>query len=83
MPIPQEHMASGALVQSAIDQALTEAKEQDVTGADTTPFLLERIRQLTKGESLASNIELVKNNARVGSLVAVALSRLRQPGSKL
>lgn len=41
----------------------------------TTPFLLERIRTLTGGRSLASNIKLVKNNARVGSAIAMAYAR--------
>lgn len=41
-----------------------------------TPFLLERIRTLTGGKSLEANIKLVKNNARVGSAVAVALAGL-------
>ena len=42
-----------------------------------TPFLLERIRELTGGASLAANIKLVKNNARVGAAIAVAYAQIR------
>jgi len=55
---------------------LSEAKEQGVTGAKITPFLLKRVNELTAGESLASNVELIKNNAMVGAQIACALSAL-------
>ncbi|MEW5310406.1 MAG: hypothetical protein WDW38_002206 [Sanguina aurantia] len=73
VPIPARHVAAGAVVESATNQALEEAGAQGIKGSDITPFLLDRIRQLTKGASLASNIALVINNASVGAAMACAL----------
>jgi pseudouridylate synthase len=55
-------------------QALGEAAAQGISGKAVTPFLLERVKALTEGRSLTTNIALVKNNARVGAQLAVALS---------
>jgi pseudouridine-5'-phosphate glycosidase len=63
-------------VQRAIDRALEEAKKKRVKGADVTPFLLKRVRELSGGASLEANLALVRNNAEVGADVAVALARL-------
>ena len=82
VPIPEQHAAEGRSTQQAINTALRDASAQGVTGADTTPFLLERIRDLTGGASLQSNIELVMNNARVGAQLAVAVAA-RSEKSKL
>ena len=49
-----------------------------VKGKETTPFLLEKVKELTGGESLKANIALVENNARIGAKIAVALHRLSQ-----
>ncbi|XP_021894181.1 uncharacterized protein LOC110811880 isoform X2 [Carica papaya] len=81
VPIPKEHSASGRLIDSAIQRALGEARDQNITGNAETPFLLRRINELTGGMSLASNIALVKNNAAVGANVAVALAQLREQGN--
>ncbi|WCJ28904.1 hypothetical protein M5689_010573 [Euphorbia peplus] len=77
VPIPKEHSASGNLIESAIQRALREAREKNITGSAETPFLLARVNKLTGGASLISHIALVKNNADVGAKIAVALSRLR------
>ncbi|RUP43732.1 hypothetical protein BC936DRAFT_136804 [Jimgerdemannia flammicorona] len=77
VPIPEEHAADGRRIQEAIDQALTEAREQGIRGNGETPFLLKRIAELTKDESLKSNIALVKHNAAVGSQIAVKLSEIQ------
>ncbi|KAI3928606.1 hypothetical protein MKW98_024207 [Papaver atlanticum] len=77
VPIPKEHAASGRMIESAIQTALKEAREKNVSGNAETPFLLAKVNELTKGASLASNIALVKNNALVGSSIAAALSKLR------
>ena len=53
-------------------------RRNGIRGKDITPFLLSRVKELTGGESLKSNIELVKNNAVVGSQIAVALSVLKR-----
>ncbi|KAF3523067.1 hypothetical protein F2Q69_00046679 [Brassica cretica] len=78
VPIPKQHSAAGNLIESATQRALTEAREQNVTGNAETPFLLSRVNELTEGTSLAaiSDIALVKNNALIGSQIAVALSQL-------
>jgi pseudouridine-5'-phosphate glycosidase len=76
VPIPEAHEATGRKVQRAIARALAEAKAKRVKGADVTPFLLKRIRQLSGGASLEANLALVRNNAEIGADVAVALARL-------
>lgn len=77
VPIPEEHAAAGAQVEQAISTALQEAEQQGVTGSEVTPFLLQRIQELTGGKSLEANIALVKHNAAVGARVAAALAALR------
>nr|GLL32816.1 uncharacterized protein LOC109172091 [Ipomoea trifida] len=56
VPIPKEHSASGSLIESAIQRALLEAEEKNITGNAQTPFLLARVNELTGGASLASSI---------------------------
>ena len=56
-------------------QALAEADAQGIQGKAITPFLLSRIKELTGGQSLATNIALVKNNAIVGAELALALHK--------
>jgi pseudouridine-5'-phosphate glycosidase len=63
-------------VEAAVEQALTDANRKRLSGSQITPYLLGRIRELTGGASLDMNIRLVKNNAVVGTAIAVALSRL-------
>ncbi|XP_010220164.1 PREDICTED: pseudouridine-metabolizing bifunctional protein C1861.05-like [Tinamus guttatus] len=82
VPCPQERAASGRAVEEAIQQALHEARLKGITGKEVTPFLLQKISDLTDGESLASNIALIQNNARVGSCIAVALSKLQKATRK-
>jgi pseudouridine-5'-phosphate glycosidase len=69
-PIPTEFAMPVETITSAIDQALAEADEQGIAGKDSTPFLLARVCELTGGNSLDSNIELVLNNARLGANIA-------------
>ncbi|OIW01891.1 hypothetical protein TanjilG_31073 [Lupinus angustifolius] len=78
VPIPREHSTSGHIIESAIQKALKEARENKITGNAETPFLLARVNELTGGASLASNIALVKNNALVGAKIATALAQLRE-----
>ncbi|MEY4267140.1 MAG: hypothetical protein RIS90_1675 [Pseudomonadota bacterium] len=75
-PIPTAHAMPRAAIDTAIAQALSDAQAQGISGKQTTPFLLERVNALTGGHSLAANIELVLNNARLASAVAVALAGL-------
>lgn len=77
VPIPADQAADAAPTQAAIATALAEADAKRVGGSEITPFLLERVRQLTGGRSLEANIRLIKHNAAVGASIAVELARLR------
>ena len=66
------------VINKAIDEAVEEAKAQGIHGKETTPFLLAKIKDLTGGDSLASNIQLVYNNAKLAAATAVELSKLAQ-----
>jgi len=72
-PVPAEMAMQNAEIDGIIGQALAEAGQQGVKGKAVTPFLLARIKELTGGRSLATNIALVKHNALVGARLAVAL----------
>ncbi len=72
-PIPEAYAMPADVINAAIEQALREAKEQGVKGKAATPFLLARVCELTGGDSLASNIQLVLNNVRLASRIAAAL----------
>jgi len=72
-PVPPESAMENGEIDGIIAQALREADEQGVKGKAVTPFLLARIKDLTGGRSLATNIALVKHNALVGARLAVAL----------
>ncbi len=72
-PIPEEYAMPRAAIDAAIEQALGEAQAQGIAGKESTPFLLARVCELTGGDSLAANIQLVLNNARLASAVARAL----------
>ena len=73
-PIPEEYAMDKAVIDAAIEKALSEAKEQGIHGKETTPFLLAKVVELTGGDSLESNIQLVLNNARVAARTAVCLA---------
>lgn len=73
-PIPEADAWAAADIEAFISQALGDAGAQGIKGKATTPFLLQRIFELTGGKSLQSNIALVKNNAKVAAEIAVALS---------
>ena len=71
-PIPQAFAMPLEVIDAAIEQALKEAAEQHLSGKATTPFLLARVNELTGGNALAANIELVLNNARLAAAIAGA-----------
>ena len=75
-PIPEEYSMDVEVIGEAIDKAVKEAEDLGVKGKDITPFLLDKIQKITGGDSLASNIQLVLNNARLASQIAVELSKL-------
>ena len=72
-PIPEEYSMDPDRIDAAIDEAVAEAERLGIKGKDTTPFLLAKIKDLTGGDSLASNIQLVLNNARLAARTAALL----------
>lgn len=75
-PIPEEYSMPKERIDAAIDQAIAESRQQGIKGKETTPFLLARVAEITGGDSLASNIQLVYNNARLTAKTAVEYSKL-------
>ncbi|MDG3088429.1 pseudouridine-5'-phosphate glycosidase [Vibrio hannami] len=70
-PIPEEYAMAPEAIALAIETALRELDEKGIAGKESTPFLLARVCELTGGDSLDSNIQLVLNNARLASQIAV------------
>lgn len=75
-PIPEEYSMDADAINKAIDEAIADAKKQGIHGKETTPFLLAKIKDLTGGDSLNSNIQLVYNNARLAAKTAAELASL-------
>lgn len=71
-PIPKEHALEKSFIDTIIDEAVKEADEKGIKGKDSTPFLLGKIVEKSEGKSLAANIKLVENNAKVGAQLAVS-----------
>lgn len=76
-PIPSEFAMDYDEITTAIENAVKEADEKGIRGKESTPFLLSKVKDITKGKSLDANIELVYNNAKVGARLAVELSKLQ------
>lgn len=74
-PIPEEYSMPADIINHAIDDALAEANRLGIRGKEITPYLLDKIQQLTGGDSLAANIQLVLNNARLAARTARELCR--------
>jgi len=75
-PIPEADELDAGEIEAQISRAVAEAEQRGISRKALTPFLLQRIFELTGGRSLAANIALVENNARVAAQVAVALAAL-------
>jgi pseudouridine-5'-phosphate glycosidase len=75
VPIPEDEALPHEAIDGAIQQALDEAQAQKIHGQAVSPFLLERVTQLTKGASLRANLALLVNNARVAAMIARYLYR--------
>jgi pseudouridylate synthase len=75
-PIPQEFEADSKVINAAIENALVRANEEGVAGKEITPFILSLVSEATGGDSLAANVALVENNARLGAQIAFAFSKL-------
>ena len=87
-PIPAQYAMDRETIDRAIAQALHEAAQQGISGKASTPFLLARVNELTGGDSLAANIALVLNNARLAAAIALAYAAGANcastvPGAKL
>ena len=74
-PIPEQYSMDKAVIDAAIDRALKEAEAAGVKGKEVTPFLLAKVVELTGGDSLESNIQLVLNNARLAARTAAELNK--------
>ncbi len=75
-PIPEEFSMDDEVINRAIDEAIREAGERGIHGKETTPFLLAKVKDITGGDSLNANIQLVYNNAKVAAQTAVELCHL-------
>ena len=72
-PIPEEYSMDPVRINAAIDQAVADSRRLGIHGKETTPYLLARVKELTGGDSLAANIQLVLNNARLAARTAASL----------
>ncbi len=81
VPPPEETALPEDRMEEAVLAAIAEAEDLDIHGAATTPFLLQRVSEITQGESLTANLALLRNNAKVAAQVAVALSDMKKPPS--
>ncbi|UIK04542.1 pseudouridine-5'-phosphate glycosidase [Neorhizobium galegae] len=79
-PIPEAAALTPDFIDGTISDAVREAEERGIGRKELTPFLLARINELSKGESLKANIELVRNNARLAAKMAVAYAALKKAG---
>ena len=75
-PIPENHALEQAAIEERIAEAVADAKAQGVGKKEATPFLLERVVELTEGKSLEANIALIRNNAVLAAQAAAELARL-------
>jgi pseudouridylate synthase len=76
-PIPAEYALDSDMINAKIEEALKEADAKGIKGKEATPFLLSKLYEITGGESLASNMQLVYNNCKVAAQIAVKLANLK------
>ena len=75
-PIPEQYAMDYDVINKAIDEAIAESRKEGIKGKATTPYLLAKVKDLTGGDSLASNIQLVYNNARLAAKTAAELAAM-------
>ena len=75
-PVPEEYQMDYDIINTAIEKAVKEAKEKGIKGKESTPFLLAKIKKITGGDSLETNIQLVYNNADLAAKIAYEYSKL-------
>ena len=76
-PIPEKYSLDPKLISKTIEKAIEEAKEQNIKGKETTPYLLAKIKELTGNKSLEANLALVYNNATLAAKIAVELAKMK------
>lgn len=76
-PVPTQYQMDYDVITNAINQSIEEAAKKGIKGKESTPFLLAKVKELTGGDSLDTNIELVYNNAKVASNIAKEYSLLK------
>jgi len=79
-PVPESDALNHQEIEAVIQKALAEAKENNIAGKQVTPFMLDKVKKLTEGKSLATNIALVKHNAEVAAKIAVAYQKEANQG---
>ncbi|XP_060572459.1 uncharacterized protein LOC132730522 [Ruditapes philippinarum] len=77
VPIPEVYDVLGQEIETVIQSVIKEAVTKNIQGKEITPFILQRVNELTHGQSLKANIELIKNNAAVGTEISVELNKLQ------
>lgn len=77
-PIPEEYSMDQEFISKVIDEAIEEANKQGIKGNQTTPFLLAKVKEVTGGDSLESNIQLVYNNAQLAANIAKEYAALQE-----
>ena len=76
-PIPEKYAMDKKIIDDAIEKALKMMEEKGIKGREITPFLLKTVTELTEGDSLESNIQLILNNARVGANIAKEYCKIK------
>jgi len=77
VPPPKESALPDDLIEKIIDQAVAEAESQNIRGQAITPFLLKRVNELSSGDSMRTNLSLLRNNVRIAAEIAVELSNIK------
>jgi pseudouridine-5'-phosphate glycosidase len=76
-PIPEEHSMDYDIISKVIKESLIEAEKNGIRGKESTPFLLTKIKELTEGKSLESNIQLIYNNAKLAAKISKEFSEIK------
>ena len=77
-PIPEQYSMDHEVINKAIDEAVADSIRDGIHGKETTPYLLAKVKEITGGDSLESNIQLVYNNAKLAALTAVEYCKLNK-----
>ena len=73
-PIPVAFELESSIMNEAINEAIIEANNENISGKEITPYLLSKVNELTEGKSLDANIKLIQNNANLASKIALHYS---------